>query len=166
MVPQMCSGKTPTNRAVADNNHDGQISFEEAHWFAVTHGSQKDIPFTSLDALAEEYYKKNPTQLISSVTAKDVRSLLGASVSSQNFVSATPGEVNFLNNYVVSKLAASDKVSLIPGQETQHLFLAQVLRRIYFRHQISSVASGELLDRAKRVFRCENQSIQNFLRNK
>lgn len=37
----------------ADLDHNGEISFKEAHWFAVLNGSSNDVPYTDLDYLSD-----------------------------------------------------------------------------------------------------------------
>jgi len=59
----------------ADLNHDGQITFAEANAFASVSGVKEDKPFTSMDALAEKFFKENPNKLVESLSSSYLKTL-------------------------------------------------------------------------------------------
>ncbi|MDR2214247.1 MAG: hypothetical protein LBE59_00205, partial [Nevskiaceae bacterium] len=50
------SSLTSQNRGRADVNDDGDISFAEAHWSASIDGDERNITYTSIDALADAWF--------------------------------------------------------------------------------------------------------------
>lgn len=46
----------PERRRDVDTDKDGQVSFEEAHWEATLRGDPRNITYTTLDSLADEWF--------------------------------------------------------------------------------------------------------------
>ena len=61
-------------KAIADSRNP-RMSFEEAHWRAVLAGETTDTPYTTIDALADEYFKKFPDRLKDSIGLTELLSL-------------------------------------------------------------------------------------------
>ena len=71
----------------ADADHDGSISFEEAHWHASVAGDQRNVTYTTVDALAEDYFESHPQQLPRSIRIRELQQLAnGAPVAEANAV--------------------------------------------------------------------------------
>jgi hypothetical protein len=66
---------TPDERQRADADADGMISFEEAHWFASAHGDTRNVTYTTLDALADEWFARHPEDLPEGITVAELRQL-------------------------------------------------------------------------------------------
>jgi hypothetical protein len=52
---------------VIANSKNSRMPFEEAHWRAVLEGESADTPYTTIDALADDYFKKYPEKLPDSI---------------------------------------------------------------------------------------------------
>jgi hypothetical protein len=65
----------PDERARADADGDGAVSFEEAHWFASVQGDTRNITYTTLDALADEWFARNPGQLPARIGIAELQQL-------------------------------------------------------------------------------------------
>ena len=62
----------PAQRSVVDSDGDGSVSFEEAHWEATLHGDARNITYSTVDALAEAYFKAHPEQLPADISVGEL----------------------------------------------------------------------------------------------
>jgi hypothetical protein len=62
----------PAQRSTADSDGDGRVSFEEAHWEASLQGDARNITYTTVDALAEAYFKAHPEHLPTDISVGEL----------------------------------------------------------------------------------------------
>lgn len=62
----------------ADLNGDGEISFSEAHVYAIINGEKRDTPYSSADALVQDYLKRKETDYNQAPTIEEIRNLVEA----------------------------------------------------------------------------------------
>ena len=62
----------PAQRSTVDSDGDGNVSFEEAHWEATLHGDARNITYSTVDALAEAYFKAHPEQLPADISVGEL----------------------------------------------------------------------------------------------
>lgn len=74
---------TPEEKTRADADRDGHITFEEAHWFASAQGDIRNVTYTTIDALADEWFARHPQDLPARFTVRELQQLGAA---------ATPAE--------------------------------------------------------------------------
>jgi hypothetical protein len=70
----------------ADTNGDGELSFQEMHWYASLNSSHHDLPFTSLDGLARTFFKKYPKSLKTVTTINSIKNLIDYANPGEKFV--------------------------------------------------------------------------------
>ena len=70
----------------ADTNGDGELSFQEMHWYASLNSSPQDLPFTSLDGLARKFFQKYPKSLKMVTTLKSIKDLIDFANPGEKFV--------------------------------------------------------------------------------
>ncbi len=58
------------NDESADYDRDGVLTFSEAHAHAIQHSVSHDKPYSTLDALADEFFEKNPQDRIERITSQ------------------------------------------------------------------------------------------------
>jgi hypothetical protein len=149
---------TPSARKVADANGDGDISFAEAHWHASTEGDNRNITYTSIDALADAWFEAQPT-VPRSLAVREVEALAA---------SAPPAEARALRSLLAGHdanrvLALED----LAGQATRwqpqsgqpRPLAAQLARRLLFLKN-----SGDQHAEVARLQTCENRSVAAFLK--
>ncbi len=66
---------TPAARDEADSDRDGTVSLAEAHWYASTRIEDHQISYTSIDAMADDYFEKHPHRLPQMMTVQAIRAL-------------------------------------------------------------------------------------------
>ena len=54
---------TPAKRALADVDGNGVVSFEEAHGYATRYGDERNLTYSTIDALAEGWFTAHPGEL-------------------------------------------------------------------------------------------------------
>ena len=62
-------------RHQVDADGNGQVSFDEAHWYATQYGDERNITYSTVDALAEDYFGQHPDALPAELPLSDVRQL-------------------------------------------------------------------------------------------
>jgi hypothetical protein len=148
----------PAERNRADANHDGQISFEEAHWYASVTGDTRNVTYTTLDALADAWFTAHPDTLPASLKVADVRQLAARApaVEQQAIARMTDGltpDVDFsLTDLAVQATAWSQLQSGVRPM------IAQLARRMLYvqRHAAAEPAVAQ-------VRACEARPIAQFL---
>ncbi len=68
-------GLTPGARDEADSDRDGKVSLAEAHWYASTRIEDHQISYTSIDAMADDYFESHPHRLPKAMTVQAIRAL-------------------------------------------------------------------------------------------
>lgn len=62
-------------RQQTDADGDGDVSFEEAHWQATVNGDPRNITYTTVDSLADEFFRAHPGTLPADVELAEVQRL-------------------------------------------------------------------------------------------
>jgi hypothetical protein len=152
------SSLTPAARKAADADGDGVISFAEAHWYASTVGDARNVTYTSIDALADNWFDTHPETLPPSLTVGEIKTLARVS---------PPAEAQALG----ALLAGFDASLVVPlvdlaGQAARwrpgimpRALAGQLTRRLLFLKN-SDNQGAELA----RLQSCENRSVAAFLR--
>lgn len=148
----------PHERRRADADRDGQISFEEAHWFASATGDWRNVTYTTLDAWADAWFEAHPETLPARMSVGEMRELARQ---------APPAEREAVAR-MTDGLTPDVELDLtdIPGQAVAwsreragvRPMIAQLARRMLYtqRH-----ATGEPAVAAVRA--CESRSLTDFL---
>jgi hypothetical protein len=152
------SSLTPAGRKAADTDGNGVISFAEAHWYASTAGDQRNVTYTSIDALADGWFDAHPEALPHSLTVREIKAL---------GTGAPPAEAQALGG-LLAGFAAEQAVPLDdlaglaaswrPGTMPRAL-ASQLARRLLFL-RIADHQGPELA----RLQSCENRSVAEFLK--
>jgi hypothetical protein len=149
---------TPEERARADANHDGEVSFEEAHWFASVQGDTRNVTFTTLDALADDWFAKHPQDLPDHLTVRDLQQLAAQAPPAEQqamrrMTDGLTASVEFsLKNLAAQAEAWSRTLSGVRPM------IAQLARRMLFA-QKHAADSPEI----SQVRACEARPIAKFL---
>lgn len=134
--------KGKNNRA-ADWNGDGTVTLEEAHWYSVLNASPMDRPYSTLDALADEYFDKKGIQLPRILNNSDIKGMLDA---------ASEGEYKVLEKLIEPGV---EKIDPYPK-------VLQIVRRIRYK-QLVQESRDVNYDRFLKAKKCEETPIQEFV---
>lgn len=161
----------PRYRAEADADGDGAISFREAHWFAATRLEHDQIPYTTLDALADRHFENQPSALPVSLTPGALRLLSESAPPAESRALASltervpDGRAIDLTNPAGQKRKAARRLDGLADAESSRrneamslpyrLALVQLARRLVYR----SVAESDV----SAVDACESRNIPDFL---
>ncbi|MBT4761214.1 MAG: hypothetical protein HOO06_05900 [Bdellovibrionaceae bacterium] len=94
----------------ADLNLDGKVSFSEAHTYAALNSHHLEQPYTTVDALADEYFASNPSELSSSINIKYLRNDLvknHGSVAEKALVEQLTQSLDSKTNITLKKIRRS-----------------------------------------------------------
>lgn len=151
------SSLAPDTRHLVDTDGNGTISFAEAHWYASIEGDQRNVTYTSLDALADQWFEDHASAP-RSLAVREIRALA---------VHADPAESQALERLLAGhepdlpiSLAdlAGQSQQWIPGRAMPRAMLGQLARRLLY------LAGAGAADPAAATLRsCENRSIGEFL---
>ena len=160
-----------------DLNGDNKVSFIEAHWYASSRLENHNISYTDADALVDNYFDKNPTQLPTSISLKKLKQLshhllpeeqyaltkLTADLDSQQQIK--------LNTHIAEHQAAikllKDKTELSSAERNKLTALAYPLnltmlaRKTLYIEQTGNNATKDTRQHAL----CENIGIDEFIRS-
>jgi hypothetical protein len=148
---------TAAGRTMADADRDGVITFAEAHWYASTEGDPRNVTFTSVDALADEWFEAQPQGTPRTLSAGAILELAA---------DAPPAEARALRSLLAGHPAdvpislddlAGQAARWNPGSGVPRTLVAQLTRRQLFRK------SGHNPADRTRLLSCENRSIAAFL---
>jgi hypothetical protein len=152
------SSLTPTALQSADADGNGTISFIEAHWYASTDGDQRNVTYTSIDAMADAYFDAHPDALPRSLAVREILMLTAK---------APPAEARALRS-LLAGYGPDIAVSLtdLAGQATRWMpdrgvpraVVGQLTRRLLFLNT-NDVNGAELA----RLQSCENRAVADFL---
>jgi hypothetical protein len=149
---------TPEERARADADHDGEISFEEAHWFASVHGDSRNITYTTLDAIADDWFRDHPRDLPVRFTVADLHRLAEAASPAER--QAVQRMTDGLTGSIELPLQdlATQAMNWSREQAGVRPMLGQVARRLLY---VQRHAAGD--QQVVGVRACEARPIAKFL---
>lgn len=152
------SSFTPEGRGAADADGDGEISFAEAHWHASTDGDERNVTYTSIDALADAWFEANAETVPRFHSVRDVLALAqGASPAEARALRTLLAGMDAEATVSLDDLAAQ-AMQWRPGSGKPRAMAGQLARRLLFLKQ----ASGQQAEVA-RLQSCENRSVARFL---
>jgi hypothetical protein len=144
---------------LVDANKDGVVSFAEAHWYAGIEGDVRNVPYTTVDALADAWFDSQPAGLPRTLTAKEVLDLAKT---------APPAEARTLGTLLAGYDAAYSISLADIGQQSEKWapstgsprpLVGQLARRLLFLKSNESKGAEPTAALA-----CENRSIAEFLK--
>lgn len=150
---------SPEARALADADGDGQVSFAEAHWHASTEGDPRNVTYTSIDALADDWFAAHPEALPERLTVREAQQIAKQ---------APPAEGKALQRLLGEHhpdlvLSLTDLAGQVerwqPGSVLPRAMTAQLMRRVLYL-QKADKADAELA----RLQSCESRSVAQFLK--
>jgi hypothetical protein len=144
--------------AAADADRDGAISFDEAHWQATLYGDERNVTYTTVDALAEDWFELHPDALPAKISVGEIQELARR---------ASPGEQRAVRG-LTNALPREQEVELgdFVGQAARYSqrpegvrpVLGQLAKRLLYTN--ARAADAEL----QAVRRCGERAISDFLR--
>jgi hypothetical protein len=151
------SSLMPATRKAADTDGNGVISFAEAHWYASTAGDQRNVTYTSIDALADAWFDAHPEALPGSLTVREIKALAtGAPPAEAQALGGLLGGFS-ADQSVPLKDIAGLAASWRPGT-TPRALASQLARRLLYL-KVADQQRPELA----RLQSCENRSVVQFL---
>jgi hypothetical protein len=153
------SSLRPEMRAAADADGDGDVSFAEAHWYASTEGDPRNVTYTSIDALADEYFDANPAALPKELAMREVQELATSAPAAEARALRRLTEGQNADSTLPLQDLAGQAARWRPGGSAPRPMLGQLTRRLLFQRQ-ARTADTELA----RLQSCENRSVEAFLR--
>jgi hypothetical protein len=149
---------TPEARATADADGNGDISFAEAHWYASIHGDARNVTYTSVDALADEWAAAHPEGVPRSLTVREIQALAkDAPAAEAHALKQLASQYNVDLNVPLGNLAEQAQ-RWVPEGILPRTQLAQLTRRVLYL-KATRDAPAELT----RLQACEGRSIATFL---
>lgn len=151
------SSLDPQEKARADANHDGRISFDEAHFFASTWGDTRNVTYTTLDALADAWFDSHPETLPATLTVAELHKLAEAAAPSEKQAVARITDGLRPDNQLSLTNLARQANDWSRQQSGIRPMLSQLARRLlYTQRHAEEPRVGEI--RA-----CESRDIAAFL---
>lgn len=166
----------PAHQSTADADEDGEISFREAHWFAATRLEHDQLPYTSLDALAERHFAGSDDRLPETVTVESLEQMAVNAPPPERAALARladglePDREISLADPAGRKREAGKKLKDLGAARSAarneamdlpyRLALVQLARRLVYRAQ--SDAADQVAN--ARVDACESETFRRFLR--
>jgi hypothetical protein len=148
----------PDEKARADADKDGAISFEEAHWFASTYGDTRNVTYTTLDSLADEWFARHPERLPARISVAELRQLgERAPPAERQAVSRMTDGLTADNEIPLQDLAAQAN-AWSRMQAGIRPMLAQLARRLLY---VQRAGADEIAMAGVRA--CEARPIAQFL---
>lgn len=166
----------PEHEGRADADNDGEISFNEAHWFAATRLEHDQLPYSTFDALAERHFLESDNGLPDTVTVEALKQLGSGATAAERAALAqltdrlAPDSEIRLADPAAQKREAGERLKGLGGADSAsrneamnlpyRLALVQLARRLIYREQSGA---AERAGNA-RVDACESQTFRYFLR--
>jgi hypothetical protein len=161
------------NRRTADSNGDGKITLEESHWYSSVRTEDHQISYSTIDALADEYFAADPPRLPATLTIADALKLgengdpaekqalmlltarlaPASSVELRTIVERNHTAQRILEHSRESSSAERDALIALPYK----LMLPMLVRRLLY--EAANKGNAQL----ESAQACEGQSIQEFL---
>jgi hypothetical protein len=145
-------------KARADADRDGAVSFEEAHWFASAQGDIRNVTYTTYDAFADDWYARHPQDLPARLSVRELHQLAAAGTPAEQqavrrMTDGLTGDIDFPLHDLAAQASAWSQ-----QQAGVRPMIAQLARRLLYaqRH-----AKGEADVAAVRA--CESRSIAKFV---
>jgi hypothetical protein len=161
------------NRRSADSNGDGKITLEESHWYSSVRIEDHQVSYSTIDALADEFFAADSSRLPATVTVADAIKLADT---------ADPAEKKALQ-LLTAKLASASTLELQTIVQRNHaaqkrlehsredssaernalialpykLMLPMLVRRLLYERANSE--NAQLMSAQG----CERQTVQEFL---
>ena len=146
------------HRAEADADGNGDVSFEEAHWYATQHGDERNVTYSTVDALAEDYFTAHPADLPVELSVAQIVQLgqtatAGERATVQWLTRALDPQTRVgLRNIVEQAYRYSER------PDGARPVLAQLARRLLYTQRFAGGAAALTQARA-----CGERSITRFL---
>jgi hypothetical protein len=151
---------TAAQRGEADADHDGNISFSEAHWQASIAGDQRNVTYSTVDALAEDYFAAHPDELPKTLRVNELRELArSAAVAEASAVQRLTADVNGDTQLALTDIAAQAMRWRGPGDGVRPM-VSQLAKRLLYTQR--HAANSPELQAARS---CGDQSIAAFLKH-
>ncbi len=149
---------TPEEKSRADADRDGSVSFEEAHWFASAQGDIRNVTYTTLDAMADDWFAKHPQDLPARLTVRELQQLAaGAPPAEQQAVRRMTDGLTPAVEFSLQDLA-KQAIAWSQQQAGVRPMISQLARRMIFAQK---QAAGDA--DVARVRACEARPIAKFL---
>ena len=151
-------GLSRTGQRHADADGDGKVSFEEAHWYATRLGDERNITYTTVDALADSWFEKHPEQLPATITVGELQKLAaGATAGERVTLQFLSAGLQGTHRIALHDLAEqAERWSANP--EGPRPMLGQLARRLLYTQREGAGTPALALVRA-----CGNRAVSDFL---
>jgi hypothetical protein len=149
----------PAALPTADADGDGSISFAEAHWYASTEGDPRNVTYTSIDALVDDWFAANPGTLPASLSVRDAQALARQAPRAEGKALQRLLAEHHPDLVLSLQDIAGQAGRWQPGSVLPRAMTGQLVRRLLFLER----AAGQRGDVAK-LQSCENRSVAAFLK--
>jgi len=153
------SALAPGARRLVDADGDGAVSFAEAHWYASLEGDQRNVTYTSVDALADAYFDSHPDALPHRFTVREALALLTTDAPAaeartlRTLLSGYDGALALPLDDLAGQVGRRNPSSAAP-----RVLVAQLVRRLLF------LKTAGKADEVARMQSCEDRSVSTFLK--
>ena len=163
---------TPAQKNAADSDLDGVVTLSEAHWYASTRIEDHQISYTSVDAMADDYFEAHPARLPASLTVRSIQALgrRGSAAERAALARLTlgkdPGLVVTLTDLVERNAAALERLDAAGEKSSAErnailalpykLMLPMLARRLIYER----LGTAE----SRPVAACENRKLADLTR--
>lgn len=122
----------PERRALADADGDGVVSFEEAHWYATRFGDERNITYSTLDALADAWLATHADALPEDISLAEMRQLAeAAGAAEREALQTMTGGLSGSHRFALGDLAAqAERYAANPSGPRP--MLGQLARRLLY----------------------------------
>ena len=150
---------TAQQRRETDADNDGAISFNEAHWQASIAGDQRNVTYSTVDALAEAYFVAHPDELPASLRVAELRELArGAAPADAAAVQRLTAALGADTTLKLTDIATQALRWRGPSDGARPM-VSQLAKRLLYTQR--HAANNAELEAAKS---CGDQSIAAFLK--
>ncbi|MET0291188.1 MAG: hypothetical protein ABW136_02415 [Steroidobacteraceae bacterium] len=149
---------TAEERGRADTDRDGEVTFEEAHWYASVHGDSRNVTYTTLDALADEWFRAHPQDLPARLTVGELHKLALAAPAAEQQAEKRMTDGLTPNVELSLRDLATQAVGWSREQAGVRPMIAQLARRMIY---VQRHAQGDAQVTGVRA--CEARPIAKFL---
>lgn len=149
----------PAAQALADADGDGSISFAEAHWYASTEGDPRNVTYTSIDALADDWFAARPDALPTHLSVRDAQALAKQAPAPEG--KALQRLLSQHHPELVLSLTdlAGQAERWQPGSVLPRAMTGQLTRRVLYLQQ-----AQQQREQLARLQSCENRAVAEFLK--
>jgi hypothetical protein len=144
---------------LVDANKDGVVSFAEAHWYAGIEGDVRNVPYTTIDALADAWFDSHPEAVPRTLAVKDILDLAKTAPAAEARSIGTL-LAGYDTKYSISlEDIGQQSEKWAPSTGSPRPLVGQLTRRLLYLK--SSESKGAVPTAA---LACENRSIAEFLK--